>query len=359
MADMQVRRRLSGKISLLLVLFLTLLVTAGAGAGWYYVYVQNPLQERLAAQQDLLVRLSGLLNPVNNKLDPMYTDADGDLVADVPTDVTKQRDPQRLRVCYIYSDEPGEYKAAFADFAAYLSKATGKPVDYVDMSSLSEQLSALKHGQLDITVFNTGSVPIAVSAAGFVPVGCLGSEKGSSKYEMEIIARPDSGIQSVADLTGRELALTDPGSNSGYKAPLVLIKADFGLMPGKDFGVRYSGGHEESIRSIADGTYQAAAVASDVLDRKVAAGDIKPEQFKVIYKSESFPTAAVGYAHDLSPELADKIRAAIFAFRFPGTSMDKLFAGTGQDRFVPVDYKNDWALVRRIDDAIGFAYQVK
>jgi phosphonate transport system substrate-binding protein len=335
------------------------LIAIIGGGGWYYLTVQLPMQTRVEAQEEALARLSGLLTPVSNTLDPAYTDTNGDLVAVAPTDPSKWVDPPVLHFSYNFAEDQTAYKNAFADFMTYLSKATGKPVEYAKLDSVADQLGQLKHNELDVTSFNTGNVPIAVCAAGFVPVGCLGSDKGGSKLETEIIARTDSGIQTVSDLKGHELALTDPSSNSGYKAPLVLIKSEFGLYPGRDFGVRYSGGHEESIKGLADGTYQVIAVASDVLNREIAAGAINPYQYKVIYTSASFPTAAFGYAYNLKPDLAAKIRQAILDIRFSGTSMEKFFAGTGQDRIVPVIYKDDWALIRSIDDQIGFAYKVK
>ncbi|MGA2583779.1 MAG: phosphate/phosphite/phosphonate ABC transporter substrate-binding protein [Tepidisphaeraceae bacterium] len=349
----------SQRTSPILLFFIAVVIAALGGGTWYYIVVQKPLQERIDAQQDAIIRLSGLQNPVNNKLDPAYTDSTGDLVADPPTDPSQFVDPPKLRFCYVYAEDDSPYKTAFADFMKHLSDETGKPVEYADFNSTDDHLSALKHNQLEVTAFNTGNVPIAVCAAGFVPVACLGSEQGAGKYEMQILVRSDSPIQSVADLPGHELTLTNPGSNSGYKAPLVLIKSDFGLLPGRDFGVRYSGGHVQSIKGLADGTYEVAAVASDVVKLEIANGDIQPNQFRVIYKSEAFPTAGIGYAYNLKPDLTAKIKQAILDFNWSGTSMATYFAPSGEDRFVPVNYKDDWALVRRIDDEIGYAYQVK
>ncbi|EWH01789.1 hypothetical protein Q427_12050 [Halomonas sp. BC04] len=66
--------------------------------------------------------------------------------------------------------------------------------------------------------FNTGGVPIAVNCSGFVPFTMMAAEDGSFGYEMEIITYPDSGIETVEDLTGRNLAFTSETSNSGYRA---------------------------------------------------------------------------------------------------------------------------------------------
>ena len=175
---------------------------------------------------------------------------------------------------------------------------------------------------------------------------------------MHIIVPADSDIRSIADLKGHELTLTEPGSNSGYKAPLILLRSRHGLEPERDFTLRFSGGHAESIRGIADKTYQAAAVAGDLLKRAVAQGTIKQSDYRSIFDSEAFPTACFGYVHTLKPELATKVREALNSFDWKGTGMEKEFASSEQARFVPANFKDDWALVRQIDDATGAAYKI-
>jgi phosphonate transport system substrate-binding protein len=357
MQSSQLRHRRGGSLSSILLVVVVLMLIGGAGI--YYALIERPLEARLAAENDLVIRLSGLQNPVNHRLNPRYSDSTGDLVAEPPTDPAQLIDPPTLTISYVYEDEPAEYKSAFADLMKHISQATGKPVVYFDAASTDDQLRALRDGKLQITTLNTGNVPLGVCEAGFVPVAALGDSSGSCKYQMEILVAASSPINSVNELRGHELTLTDPGSNSGYKAPLVLLKSDFGLLPGRDFGIRYSGGHGQSIKGLADGTYQAIAVPNDVLKIEIANGRIKPSQFRSIYKSEDFPTAAIGYEYNLKPELAAKIRAAILDFNWKGTSMEKQFASSNETCFVPINYKNDWALVRRIDDNIGFAYEVK
>ena len=60
----------------------------------------------------------------------------------------------------------------------------------------------------------------------------------------------------------------------------------------------------------------------------------------------------------MKPELSEKVREAIYSFDWSGTGVGKEFAALGADRFVPIDYKNDWALIRRIDDAMGTQHRV-
>jgi phosphonate transport system substrate-binding protein len=352
------RRR--GAAGSLVVVILALVVAAAAIGGIIYMLtIRMPSQQQMAEVEKAMLSTSGLGKPVKNSLDPKFTDGNGDGIADAPGDASQLLDPPTLAFSFIATEDSQQFKDAFKDLLAAIEKATGKKVEYVPFTSTDDELKAMADGKLHIVGLSTGSVPIAVDACGLVPVCSLGDSKGKAMSQMEIIVPADSSIQSVQDLKGKELTLTDPGSNSGYKAPLVLLKNDFGMLPGRDYGIVYSGEQDKSVTGIASKQYKAAAVSSDVLARDVASGVIKQGDFRSIYKSGSFPTAGFGYVYNLKPELAEKIRNAILQFNWSGTGLEKEFSATGQNRFTPVNYKDDWALVRKIDDEIGYVHQVK
>ena len=85
-------------------------------------------------------------------------------------------------------------------------------------------------------------------------------------------------------------------------------------------------------------------------ERMVTRGTVKLEDFRIIFKSPIFPTSSFAYAYDLKPDLARKITDCFFAFRFPD-SMQKEF--NGDDRFVPITYKETWKVVREIAEGSG------
>jgi len=326
----------------------------------YFLRPGPDVEKYLARQGEYMESATGLSRQISNKLSDKFTDADADLVADAPTDVAKHIDPEVLKFTYLATSNPEETKKAFEPWVKSLAQATGKQVEYVPFSSPDEQLVALRDGVIHVMAFNTGGVPIAVDAGGFVPVAVLGDSAGQSKAQVKIIAAAstDTAGNIKAALKDKELTLTEPTSNSGFKAPLVLLN-DQNMKLGRDYSARYSGGHSESIAGIASGKYTFAAVASDVLSRDQAAGRIKAEQYKVIFESEKFPTASFGHVHNLKPELAEKVRKGLLEFKWEGTSVAEFFDGTGQTRLVAVNYKDDFSLVRRIDNAIGFEHIIK
>jgi len=345
------RRRRTNPLLLLLLAVIPVLIV---GVILYKIQVQRPAAENRELHNTLVYNMVGLGGAAPLKLAPQFTDADGDLVADPPADKSKAVDPPTLKFSYVATTQPELYQERFKEFVAYLSQAVGRPVEYVPFRSPEDELRALQEGALHVAGINTGNIPTAVNQCGFVPICGLATEKGMASYKMLIIVPADSPIQKLHDLAGRELALTEPGSNSGFKSPLVLLDRDNNLKPGRDFQIRYSGGHDASIEGIANKTFQAAAVASDILTRAMSEEPprIRKEQFRTIYESENFPTAGFGYVWNLSPELAAKVKDAFFKFEWKGTGVEKEFAGSQQTKFVPVNFKDDFALVRRIDDAI-------
>jgi phosphonate transport system substrate-binding protein len=341
-----------------LVLFLAVVLPVAAiGAALYMVWIKIPKQQNQEMNEELVLRTVGLAKPVSNRLAERYTDADGDLVADTPTDASQLIDPDTLVFSYVAVEDPTEFRGAFKEFMDHLAKVTGKHVEYLMATSTEEQLVALRDGKLHVTGVNTGNVPLAVNVAGFVPVAKLAGDAGAA-YQMEIIVPVGSAITKPEQLSGHELALTEAGSNSGFKAPLVLLQSNYQLVPGRDFGIRYSGGHEASIRGIAGKQYEAAAVANDVLSRAAGAGEIRPDQYRSIFKSASFPTAGFGYTCQLKPELAAKVKEAMSSFQWSGTGIEREFASAKYNKLVPVNYKEDWRLVREIDDAIGSVHKL-
>jgi len=85
----------------------------------------------------------------------------------------------------------------------------------------------------------------------------------------------------------------------------------------------------------------------------VERGVIKADNFRVIYRSEKFPTQDFAYAHDLEPVFRDRMLKCFYDYRFTD-ELKKAFAGA--DRFFPIDYKKDFEMVRYVAHAAGESF---
>jgi len=308
-----------------------------------------------------LVTAIAALTTASHAMDPRFKDANADLVADAPTNAAEFIDPATLVFAYTPVEDPAVYAKVWDSFVEHLAKTTGKKVQFFPVQSNAAQLEAMRAGRLHVAGFNTGSNPLAVNCAGFVPFAMMASKDNRFGYEMEIITHPGSGVSKVEDIKGKRLAFTAETSNSGFKAPSALLREQFKMESGKDYTPVFSGKHDNSILGVANKDYPAAAIANSVKVRMEARGVVKPDQTKVIYKSQTFPTTGYGYVYNLKPELAEKVKQAFFNFNWEGTALAAEFnkAEPPQEKFMPITYKEHWQVVRDIDKAMSVSYACK
>ena len=167
----------------------------------------------------------------------------------------------------------------------------------------------------------------------------------------------DSPIKSPADIKGKKLAFTAPTSNSGFKAPSALLSSEFNLEAKRDYEPVFSGKHDNSVLGVANKDYDAAAIANEVMFRMFERKVVDKAKVRSIYKSETFPTTGYGVAHNLDPKLVEKIKEGFFSFNWEGSALKTEFKD--QDKFIPITYKKDWSVIRKIDAASGVKYTCK
>ncbi|MGE0496078.1 MAG: phosphate/phosphite/phosphonate ABC transporter substrate-binding protein [Vulcanimicrobiota bacterium] len=140
-------------------------------------------------------------------------------------------------------------------------------ISFLDDPDWTEHRRALVEGRAGLAalcglVYIQWSQPLELLAAP-VPTG---DKYGAGPiYFSEVVVTADSGLTSFEDLTGRSLAINEPGSHSGcaivgYELARRGLSTDF-LGP-----VVQSGGHRASLALIAAGKVDWAAIDSTVFD---------------------------------------------------------------------------------------------
>jgi phosphonate transport system substrate-binding protein len=290
-------------------------------------------------------------------LDARYCDEDGDMLADAPKDPAQWVDPATLIFAYTPVEDPSVYRGVWEGFLKHMEATTGKKVQFFPVQSNAAQIEAMRAGRLHVAGFNTGSNPLAVNCAGFRPFTMMAAKDGSFGYEMEIIVHVDSTIKKVEDIKGRTLAFTDQTSNSGFKAPSALLKAEFKMEADKDYKTAFSGKHDNSVIGVVNKDYDAGAVANSVMKRMIERKVVDGAKIRAVYKSQTFPTTGYGHVYNLKPELAEKVKQTFATFKWEGSALQNEFKAEGQ--FLPITYKGHWEVIRKIDQANGVSYACK
>jgi phosphonate transport system substrate-binding protein len=310
----------------------------------------------------ILTLAFGLSNPATaaecknrGDLDTKYCDENGDLLADTPTDASQWLDPDTLIFSYTAVEDPSVYENVFKELMDHIAKKTGKQVKWYGPESYAAQVEAMRSGRLHISGFAAGATVYGVNLAGFHPAAMMGNKDGTFRgYQLWLIVPKDSDIKTVQDLKGRKVAHVTPSSNSGNQAPRALFK-EMGVEPDVDYKVIYSGKHDNSIMGVVNGDYDAAPVASTVMQRMIERGVFDQSAVRVIWKSDQFPGTSYGYIYNLSPKLQEQVKEAFLTFDWTGSGLAKDF-GKRADCFIPVDYQKHWKVIRTIQKGNNVVY---
>jgi phosphonate transport system substrate-binding protein len=280
-----------------------------------------------------------------------YCDANRDLVADMPSDSQRWQDPATLVFSYSPTENTAVHEKLFKPFLDYLGQCVGRPASYLAVQSSEEEIEAMRTGRLHIAGFATGATVSAVRKAGAVPFAEKGFVDHAQGSQVLVIVRKDRPYKKLSDLKGKVVAHVSPISLSGHLVPLALFPKE-GLVPGQDYSIIYSGKHDQSIHQVRAGVYEAASVTLNVFERMVLRGEIREDEFRVIYRSAKYPSSAFAHAHDLEPKLRNRLLKCFYDYRFDH-DMQKTFDGA--DRFYPITYQRDYALVRDVMEKVNEA----
>jgi phosphonate transport system substrate-binding protein len=288
-------------------------------------------------------------------LDKRFCDDNGDLLADTPKDSSQWLDPDTLIFSYTAVEDPSVYENVFAELMDYIAKKTGKRVKWYGPESYAAQVESMRSGRLHISGFAAGATVYGVNLAGFHPQAMMGLKDGNFRgYRLQLITHKDSDIKTVNDLKGRKIAHVTPSSNSGNQAPRALFK-DMGVVPDVDYKVIYSGKHDNSIMGVVNRDYDAAPIASSVMQRMIARGMFEESEVRIIWQSDKFPGTAYGSVYNLAPNLQKQVREALLTFDWTGSGLEKDF-GKRDECFIPADYKVHWKVIRTIQKANDVVY---
>lgn len=132
-----------------------------------------------------------------------------------------------------------------------------------------------------------------------------GQNKQESYYSM-IIARKDSGLNSLQDLRGKSFVFNDPKSTSGFLFPMVgLQKAGVRI---EDFSeVRHVTRHANSLLAVYNNRVDAGAISSTAREKV----DIDLSKLKVLWKSGPIFRGPWIASKDLPDEQYQRIQSAL------------------------------------------------
>lgn len=261
-------------------------------------------------------------------------------------------DTKPIRVAAASILSPQETIRSYGMFFDYLERKIGRPVDVIQRKTYEETYDLLRYGSLDVALVCT-----YVYVRGREEIGLellvAPEVNGRSQYRSLIITRADSRIHTFDDLAGKRFAFTDPLSTSGRIYPLALLKARQ-QDPGTFFSsTTYTYSHDNSIKAVAEGIVDAAAVDSLVYDQWVSRNSDRGVEFRIIAESEWLPSPPVVVSKRVDPHLREALREALLTMDQDPEGKE-ILSSLGIDRFV-LQSDEEYQPVRALAQQAGMA----
>ena len=209
-------------------------------------------------------------------------------------------------------EDPAKLKPAYEVLAKALETELDCPVELTVVEDYSAEVLAMQNGKLDIAQFGPLGLVFASDRAGAEPIVSFGDSKGElTTYKGGIWVKKDSPIQSLEDLKGKSLALSEPGSTSGDALPRFALADEAKLDPKKDVKLEYAGGHPEALLALTNDKVDAAEINTQQLATSKSEGVFDESKFRRVWESEPIPNDPITVAKDLDPAFKAKVKEAL------------------------------------------------
>ena len=173
--------------------------------------------------------------------------------------------PGKLTLAFIPQENPEKLVGDVKKISSWLSKRIGADVNGFVTVDHAAAVEALRNGDADISFM--GALPFVLAEAEIGAQPLLAEVyRGSPFYTGRVFVRRDSGIETLADLRGSDIAFADPISESGYLYPLEAFAKAGLLTPEQGASsffrrVYFAGGYQQALQAMAGGMVDAAAAS--------------------------------------------------------------------------------------------------
>lgn len=240
-----------------------------------------------------------------------------------------------LRVAVAPVISPEESLILYKDFVEHLAAQLGMRGVLLQRTSYSETNTLIRQRQCDLAFVCTYAYVQGNEDFGMellvTPV-----VHGNTRYHSLFLVPASSDVESILELRGKRFASSDPLSNTGWLYPSFVLN-----QAGQDHQNFFSevvttGGHDRSVRAVAQGIVDGGAVDNLVYEQLVEEEPEIGQKTRIIHKSPGFGMPPV-VVHPGTPQnVRDALQKTLLTMN-ESTEGAKVLAPLRIDRFLTPD----------------------
>ncbi len=273
----------------------------------------------------------------------------GDKQAELSTQ-TKTPQLKKITIAVMPNEDPKKFEMQGKTLEEYFTNKLGIETKFFYPIDATTTVESLVTGSTQVAFMSARPAQLAhersdgkamLFMAEVRPFNSGDGEKLDTFYYSEFWVKKDSGINTLEDAKGKNVAFSGPTSTSGYLFPMAKL-VDKGLIKAGDdpktyfSNVLFSGGYQQSLTALIAGQVDIAAGGDHAKYRFLTPEE--QSQIKVIEKQGPVPTHGIIYRTDLvDPQMMAKFEKAVLDMKSerPDLLESALFGATD---FVPVNH---------------------
>ena len=243
-----------------------------------------------------------------------------------------------LKVSAIPDEAPTELQRKFAPLGAYLEKEIGMKVEFIPVTDYAAVVEGLAARKLDLAWLGGFTfVQARLRTGNAIPIV---QREEDRVFTSKFIANAGAGIDSLADLKGRNFTFGSVSSTSGHLMPRYFLLQSK-LSPEKDFKrVAYSGAHDATALQVESGKVEAGVLNASVWDKLVQDKKVDTGKVKVIYTTPPYFDYNWTVRGDLDPALVKKLNDAFLKLDPKNPAHKEIMDLQRASKFIPTNADN-------------------
>ncbi|MEL6462384.1 MAG: phosphate/phosphite/phosphonate ABC transporter substrate-binding protein [Cyanobacteria bacterium J06621_15] len=255
-----------------------------------------------------LVTVVALLNTSCSKKVPTTTS-----LVIPPAVASSNQNISALRIGVLPTQSFKEQQRMIEPLENYLEKSLKTEVNFQVASDYKQIVKWLVDGKIDVAYVTGVSYLEALEAGAEIEplVAPIDKYTGRPWYRAAIVVKVDSNIKTLQQLKNKRFAFVNKSSASGYLMPFYALNKR-GINPEEEFKkVTYFGTHAQTLEALKNGDVDAAATNIPYYLKQQIMGQIRPEEFRLIWESPPIPPSLIVVSKKLPADSIKKLKVSL------------------------------------------------
>ena len=258
-----------------------------------------------------------------------------------------------LKVSAIPDEAPTELQRKFTPLGKYLESQIGMKVEFTPVTDYAATVEGLAAKKLDMVWYGGFTFVQAYLRTNKTAIPLVQRAEDEA-FRSVFITKVGSGINTLADLKGKNFVFGSVSSTSGHLMPRYFLLQN-GVNPDKDMRIAFSGAHDATVFQVAGGKVDAGALNILVWTKMVEEKKVDTSQLKVFYTTPPYYDYNWTVRGDLDAALVSKLREAFLALNPNNPEHREILALQRTSKYVPTKPEN----YKGIEDAARSAGLLK